>query len=71
MNNLSDCKEGLLSSYRVLHLASEKGVLCGKILGDFGAGVIVIEPPGGTWLLNRYQLRLNQTGGVECQKKRS
>jgi len=31
----------------VLDLADEKGLLCGKVLGDFGADVIKIERPGG------------------------
>lgn len=39
--------EGLLSPYRVLDLTDEKGLVCGRILGDFGADVIKIEPPGG------------------------
>jgi len=39
--------EGLLSGYRVLELADEKGVYCGKLLADLGADVIKIEPPGG------------------------
>jgi crotonobetainyl-CoA:carnitine CoA-transferase CaiB-like acyl-CoA transferase len=37
----------MLAPYRVLDLADEKGVLCGKILGDLGADVIKIEKPGG------------------------
>ena len=40
--------EQLLSSYRVLDLSDESAMLCGKILGDFGADVIKIEPPGGS-----------------------
>lgn len=40
-------QEGILSPYRVLDLADEKGLLCGKILGDLGADVIKIETPGG------------------------
>jgi benzylsuccinate CoA-transferase BbsE subunit len=39
--------EGMLSSYRALDLTDEKGLLCGKILGDLGADVIKIERPGG------------------------
>ena len=37
----------MLSCYRVLDLTDEKGFLCGKSLGDFGADVIKIEKPGG------------------------
>lgn len=47
MKNLPNKEEGLLSSYRVIDLSDEKGFLCGKILGDFGADVIKIEPPRG------------------------
>jgi len=39
--------ETLLFPYRVLDLTDEKGFLCGKILGDMGADVVKIEPPGG------------------------
>jgi crotonobetainyl-CoA:carnitine CoA-transferase CaiB-like acyl-CoA transferase len=36
-----------LDSYRVLDLTDEKGLLCGKLMGDMGADVIKIERPGG------------------------
>jgi hypothetical protein len=36
-----------LAGLRVLELADEKGKFCGKLLGDLGADVIKIEPPGG------------------------
>ncbi|MDY7019486.1 MAG: CoA transferase [Chloroflexota bacterium] len=36
-----------LIHYRALDLSDEKGFLCGRILGDFGAEVIKIEKPGG------------------------
>jgi len=39
--------EGFLENYRILDLTDEKGHLCGRILGDMGANVIKIEPPGG------------------------
>jgi benzylsuccinate CoA-transferase BbsE subunit len=44
---LSVDNEGMLSPYRVLDLAGEMGLLCGKILGDLSADVIKIEKPGG------------------------
>ncbi len=39
--------EGMLSPYRVLDLTDEKGLFCGKLLGDLGADVVKIERPGG------------------------
>jgi crotonobetainyl-CoA:carnitine CoA-transferase CaiB-like acyl-CoA transferase len=44
---ISGKEEALLSYCRVLDLTGEKGLLCGKILGDLGADVIKIERPGG------------------------
>ncbi len=44
--------EGLLTGFRVLDLTDEKGDFCGKVLGDFGADVIKIEPPGGSLARN-------------------
>ena len=40
-------REGMLHPYRILDLTDEKGVLCGKLLGDLGADVIMIEHPQG------------------------
>ena len=37
----------MLSAYKVLDLTGELGFLTGKILGDLGADVIKVEPPGG------------------------
>jgi len=39
--------ESLLGNCRVLDLTDYRGFLCGRILGDFGADVIKVEPPGG------------------------
>jgi len=38
---------GALAPYRVLDLTGKTGWLCGRILGDLGADVVKIEPPGG------------------------
>ncbi len=38
----------MLSPYRVLDLTDHRGELAGMILGDLGADVIRIEPPGGS-----------------------
>ena len=41
-------REGLLlPPFRVLDLAGPAGVLCGKLLADHGADVVLVEPPGG------------------------
>jgi crotonobetainyl-CoA:carnitine CoA-transferase CaiB-like acyl-CoA transferase len=39
--------DGMLGAYRVLDLTDEKGLFCGKLLGDLGADVIKIERPSG------------------------
>ena len=41
---MGDRPQGVLSPYRVLDLAGEQGLFCGKVLGDYGADVIKIEP---------------------------
>jgi crotonobetainyl-CoA:carnitine CoA-transferase CaiB-like acyl-CoA transferase len=38
---------GPLAGLRVVELASEHAAFAGKLLGDLGADVIVVEPPGG------------------------
>ena len=37
-----------LDGVRVLELAGAEGEYCGKLLADFGAEVIKVEPPGGS-----------------------
>jgi len=36
-----------LAGFRVVDLADEKGELAGRLLADFGADVVRVEPPGG------------------------
>ena len=43
-----DPGDSLLGPYRVLDLTDERGLLCAKILGDLGADVLQVEPPGGS-----------------------
>jgi benzylsuccinate CoA-transferase BbsE subunit len=38
---------GPLAGLRILELADHSGQFCGKLLGDLGADVVKIEPPGG------------------------
>lgn len=40
--------ELMLGPYRVLDLTDERGEIAGMVLGDLGADVIRIEPPGGS-----------------------
>ncbi len=37
----------MLAPFRVLDLSDEKALMCGQVLGDLGADVIKVEPPGG------------------------
>jgi len=39
--------DSLLGGYRALDLTDEKGMICGRILGDLGVDVIKIERPSG------------------------
>jgi crotonobetainyl-CoA:carnitine CoA-transferase CaiB-like acyl-CoA transferase len=50
---MTEKTEGLLSPYRVLDLCDEKGLFCGKLMGDMGADVIKIEVPGGDAIRNK------------------
>ncbi len=37
----------MFDGYRILDLTDERGQLCARMLGDLGADVVKIEPPGG------------------------
>jgi len=39
--------DSLFPPYRVLDLTDDKGVFCAKLLADYGADVIRVEPPAG------------------------
>ena len=43
----------MLSPYKVIDLTDHRGEISGMILGDLGANVIKVEPPGGS--LSRFQ----------------
>ncbi len=47
MSEVCTRMESPLAPYRVLDLTGEEGFLCGRILGDFGADVVKVEPPRG------------------------
>lgn len=38
----------MLSPYRVLDLSDEQGIFCSFVLGELGADVVCVEPPGGS-----------------------
>ena len=38
---------GLLDGIRVVEIASESAAFAGKLMADFGADVVLVEPPGG------------------------
>jgi crotonobetainyl-CoA:carnitine CoA-transferase CaiB-like acyl-CoA transferase len=42
-----DSSSSILAPFQVLDLTNDKGFFCGRIMGDLGADVIKIEPPGG------------------------
>ncbi len=51
-------EEGLLlPPYRVLDLSGPEAVFCGKLLADYGADVVRVEPPGGDPYRDRRALR--------------
>jgi benzylsuccinate CoA-transferase BbsE subunit len=43
----SNAGHSLLNGCRVLDLADEQGVYCGRVLADMGADVVKVEPPAG------------------------
>jgi crotonobetainyl-CoA:carnitine CoA-transferase CaiB-like acyl-CoA transferase len=46
----------MLSPYRVLDLTDERGEIAGMVLGDLGADVVKVEPPGGSTARHREPL---------------
>lgn len=48
MSARAEALPGALQGIRIIEIASERGVLAGKLLADMGADVITVEPPGGS-----------------------
>ena len=46
-DGLTGPMRAILGGLRVVELASDRAAYAGKLLGDLGADVIVVEPPGG------------------------
>ncbi len=56
-----------MAAYRVLDLSDERGLLCGQMMADLGADVVVVEPPGGSRvrrLAPFYQDRADPNGSL-------
>ena len=68
-------KPGALTGVRVIEMGQLiAGPFCGKFLGDFGADVIKIEPPGGGDPLRNWRMIKNGTSvwwQVQSRNKRS
>jgi crotonobetainyl-CoA:carnitine CoA-transferase CaiB-like acyl-CoA transferase len=43
----TEAMDAILAGLRVVELASDRAAYAGKLLGDLGADVVVVEPPGG------------------------
>ena len=52
----------LLPPYRVLDLSGPEAVFCGKLLADYGADVVRVEPPGGHSSRKRAPFAGDQSG---------
>ena len=61
----------LLPPYRVLDLTGPEGVFCGKLLADYGAEVIKVEPPAGDPSRQRPPFIGNQAGRDQPGPERS
>ena len=40
--------ENLIPPYRILDLTDRRAAFCGRLLADYGADVVKVEPPGAT-----------------------
>src|SRR5579885_1766855 len=45
---MADGPKPPFTDHRVLDLSDQRGLLCGQLLADLGADVVVVEPPGGS-----------------------
>ena len=65
MESLSLPNQGALLPYTILDLSEGGHNICGRLLGDMGARVVRIEPPGGSQTRLRGPFALDSSGNIK------
>ena len=65
MESLSLPNQGALLPYTILDLSEGGHDICGRLLGDMGARVVRIEPPGGSQTRLRGPFALDSSGNIK------